>query len=186
MLSSSRLKARDEPGQNPLSHSPYDPIFHLVCLNLAALPGNLKPHRVVGFRTQKVVNGYPLSRGDLVVRDESRLCAENEHVWSDRDRRKHRRPGNHILQAASEVLSSELDPELLSSLSNGRCHQVRIGRVPAAARQRDVTRPGVPAPLGPANQKDGIRIRSENDSHCSPDQRWIVFGAGGVATEYLL
>jgi hypothetical protein len=72
------------------------------------------------------------------------------------------------------------------SLSNGRCHQVGISGIPATAGQRDVARPGVPATLGPANQKNGIRIRCQNYSYCGPDQRWIIVGAGGMTSEPLL
>lgn len=186
MLSSGWLELGDEAGQDALRHSPNDPVLQPVCLNLTALPADIEPHRVVSIGTQKVVDGHPLSRGDLMVRNHGRLRRENEHVWSDRDRREYRGAGNHILQATRKVLSSELDSELLLSLSNGRCDQVRIGSIPAAARQRNVTRPGVPGALRPANQENGIRIRSENYSHCGPDQRWIVVGASGVASEPLL
>jgi hypothetical protein len=86
MLSSRVLEMRDEAGQNPLRHTPHDPVLQLVCLNPTALPSDIEPDRVVSIGTQKVVDGHPLSGGDLVIGNDGRLCREDKHVWSDRDR----------------------------------------------------------------------------------------------------
>jgi hypothetical protein len=48
-------------------------------------------------------------------------------------------------------------------LPDSRGQEIRIIGLAAAAGQRHVAGPGVPSPLGPANQEDGIWIGDEND-----------------------
>jgi hypothetical protein len=172
----------EEAGQDPLSHPPDHAFLQLIGLDLAAFSGYLEPHGVVGVRSKQVVDGYPVSRGHLVIGGDLRLRPKDEHVGTNRYWRERGRTGDNIFEATRQVAFLERDAELLTGLPNGGGNQVGIGRLAAAARQRDVTRPGISSPFGPANEKNGVGIGGENDRHGSPDQRGIV----GLARRVIL
>lgn len=172
------LKLLEQRRENPLGHSPDDPILQLVRLNLAALPGNLEADRVMRINPQEPIENDPMGGCDLRIRSNRGTRAQDEEVRPDGDRREDRGSGYHIVQRPREVFKAQLDADFLAGLSHCCGQQIRVAVGAPSAGQRDMTRPGIAGSLGPANEEDGIWIGDEKDCHCGPDQGGIIVRAG--------
>ena len=109
-----------------------------------------------------------MRRGDFGVGADPGPSGERKDEGTDRDRGQHRRPRNDVAQCAKPVGRGQVDTDLLGCLPDGRFHQIGVLRAPAAARQADLAGPGITGPFGPADEKDRIGIRREDQGDGGP------------------
>jgi hypothetical protein len=154
-------------------------------LDHAALPGEIEPDGVMSIGPKEVIDADPAGGCDLGIQSHCRPGAQDEDVWTDGNWREDWGSGHHVLQPPRQIAVAELDTDFLVGFSNGCGQEIRVSCLAAAARQGHVAGPGVAGALGPADQKDGVWIRSENYRNRSPYERGIIVVAGLLVSQML-
>jgi hypothetical protein len=119
---------------------------------------------------EQEVEGHPAYGGDLGVEREFRPAVEGEDVGTNGDRRECRSAGHHVVEAAEQVFGPEHQAHLFGGLADSGGHQIGLRGILAAARKRHVSRPRIRGPIGAADQKERVRVGSEDDRDSGPDE----------------
>ena len=156
--------------QDPLGQSPDHRLVEPVGGELSVLSPDLILDRVEVEGIEQPIQRHPLRGGDFGVGCGLEPAIENEDEWPDRDRWQDGGAGNDIVETAGELLRAQDETDFLLGLADGGGDEVGLGGILPSAGKRHVAGPGIPCPLGPADQQDRVGIGSEDDGDRCPDE----------------
>jgi hypothetical protein len=174
-----------QASKDALGHSPHDRVLKLIGRHHPTIPPDLEPYVVVRGGVKKVVQGNPTGLRHLKVGPEHGTDWGQENEGTHGDGWQERSSGHHILDDADECRLLQMDSHLLPGFPDGGGEKIAIVGLTPTTGQGHMPAPGISGALGPANQKNAIRIRGENDGYGGPDQRWIIIPAGFEAGQPL-
>lgn len=125
-------------------------------------------------RLKQVFKGNPLRGSYFRVEYEPGARGQEEGEGSNRDGRENWSPGHYVVEAAEQLLSDEVDPDLFTGLPDDSGEKIRVRRLVPTARQRHMPRPGIARAVGTSYQEYRIGIGRDNDGYCRPHQCSIV------------
>ena len=103
----------------------------------------------------------PPGGGDFVVRPKRGMSFNRKDKGPGKDQRFRLCSGGYIVELAERTGRVEPQSYLFICLPDGGCEQVLIIDLTPSARQSHVARPGIPTPLGSADDQNGIGVGTD-------------------------
>ena len=157
--------------EDAFRHPPDHGVIEPVGGEFTALAHDLESNGVIGLGMEEKVEWDPARRRDLGVEPKLRPAVEREDVGADGDRWEGRGARDHVIEAAQQEFGAKHETHFFGGFADGGSHQVGLRRILPAAWKRHVPGPGVPGPIGAADQENRVRIGTEDDRDGGPDQR---------------
>ena len=153
--------------EHTLSHTPDRPLFKMISRedpgHTPDLQGEVPPVSRVGEDSER----NPPRCRDFRVWVWCRLSRNSEHEGPRKDRDQRLAARGDIVEGAQHLGWGNRQSNLFPGFPDRGCEQMLIDGVAAAAGKPHVTGPGVPTAFGPANNQDGIGIRSDDEGNGS-------------------
>src|SRR3989454_5334220 len=149
-----------ERGENPLRHPPNQLLVHQVGWEGARAAAQGKGHLAAHAGLRESGERQPEGALHFIARHEGSASSEREDERPYDHGRQDRGTGVEIVQHPQALRARQVHSRLLARLPNRRGLEVQVAGAVPAARESDLTGPGVVGPLGAPDEEDLETVRA--------------------------
>ena len=153
----------EEGSKDTLGHAPENAHLETIGGTDGRGAGGSLIHRPVGAGSEEAIEWQPPGVGHLFVEDGGDHRRKGEDERADEDAGEHHSARGEIVEDADDRSGVQIHAHLLPCLPPRGRGKIGIRLAPAAARQRQLTRPAVVFPLGAANEQNAVGVGGEDD-----------------------
>src|SRR6266705_1872140 len=149
-----------ERGENPLRHPPNQLLVHQVGWEGARAAAQGKGHLAAHAGLRESGEWQPEGALHFIARHKGRASSEREDERPYDHRREDRGTGVEIVQHPQPLRARQVHSRLLAGFPTRRGLEVQVAGAVPAARESDLTGPGVVGPLGAPDEQDLETMRA--------------------------